>query len=358
MALLGMLALAWQRRFRFKEDVQQKSLILWGVWLLTMGVFFSVEGFFHQYYLTMMAPAVCALFGIGVVVMWNDYRQHGWRGWLLPLALLATALEQIHIITSNPAWGTWLIPLIAIPCFLVALVLIVARLFPRMLVRFNNSEGRMRYTLQGVLALALIALMLTPAVWSTIPVLQDTESQIPTAGPSANGGFGGGRADNTTSTNTALISYLEAHQGNAKYLVAVPSSMVGDSIILATNKPVMSLGGFSGSDPILTSSQLASLVANGTVRYFLLNGGGFSGRGQGSFLEDLPPTIRERIEEGGFGGGAFGGGAQSSLSSWVTQHCSTVPSNQWQSSTSSTQNPGRGFGAGGGGSLYDCASAQ
>ena len=353
LALLGMLALAWQRRPRFKEDVQQKSLILWGVWLLTMGVFFSVAGFFHQYYLTMMAPAVCALFGIGVVVMWNDYRQQGWRGWLLPLALLATALEQIHIITSNPAWGTWLIPLIAIPCFLVALVLIVARLFPRILARFTNSEGRTRFTLQGVLALALIALMLTPAVWSTIPVLQDTESQIPTAGPSANGGFGGGRADNTTSTNTALISYHEAHQGNAKYLVAVPSSMVGDSIILATNKPVMSLGGFSGSDPILTSSQLASLVANGTVRYFLLNGGGFSGRGQGSFLEDLPPAIRERIEEGGFGGGAFGGGTQSSLSSWVTQNCSAVPSNQWQSSTSSTQNPGRGFGAGSG-SLYDC----
>ncbi len=351
MALLGMLALAWQRRPRFQEDVQQKSLILWGVWLLTMGVFFSVAGFFHQYYLTMMAPAVCALFGIGVVVMWNDYRQHGWRGWLLPLALLATALEQIHIIMSNPAWGTWLVPLIAIPCFLVAVVLIAVHLFPRIVSRFNNSEGGMRYTLQGVLALALIALMLTPAVWSTISVLQNTESQIPTAGPSGTGGFGGGRADNTTSTNTALINYLESHQGNAKYLVAVPSSMTGDSIILATNKPVMSLGGFSGSDPILTQNQLAALAANGTVRYFLLSGGGFS-RGQGSFLEDLPPAIRERIEEGG-----FGGGTQSSLSSWVTQNCSVVPSSSWQTSASSTQNPGRGFGAGSG-SLYDCGSAK
>ena len=31
---------------------------------------------------------------------------------------------------------------------------------------------------------------------------------------------------------------------------------------LATNKPVMALGGFSGSDPILTTSQWAALVAN------------------------------------------------------------------------------------------------
>src|SRR5436853_1911716 len=96
MALLGMLALAWQRRPRIREDRQQQTLILWGTWLLTMAVFFSVASFFHQYYLSTLAPAICALFGIGVVVMWQDYRSldksggYGWRGWLLPLALLLT----------------------------------------------------------------------------------------------------------------------------------------------------------------------------------------------------------------------------------------------------------------------------
>src|SRR5713101_5096790 len=129
MALLGMLALAWQRRPRPREDRQQQSLILWGTWLLTMAVFFSVATFFHQYYLSTFAPAICALFGIGTVVMWRDYRSHdksgsyGWRGWLLPLALMLTALEQIHIILSDPSWGMWLIPLIAIPCALAAVIL-------------------------------------------------------------------------------------------------------------------------------------------------------------------------------------------------------------------------------------------
>src|SRR5216117_741757 len=132
MALLGMLALAWQRRPRFQEDRQQQSLILWGAWLLTMAAFFSVATFFHQYYLSTFAPAICALFGIGVVVMWKDYRHSGWRGWLLPLALLLTALEQIHIIVSDPSWGTWLIPLIAIPCALAAVILFAARLVPRL----------------------------------------------------------------------------------------------------------------------------------------------------------------------------------------------------------------------------------
>ena len=82
LALFGMLALAWQRRPRIQSDRQQQSLVFWGMWLLTMGIFFSVAGFFHQYYMTEMAPAIAALFGIGLVVMWQDYR----RWWLERLA--------------------------------------------------------------------------------------------------------------------------------------------------------------------------------------------------------------------------------------------------------------------------------
>ena len=304
MALLGMLALAWQRRPRFREDRQQQSLILWGTWLLTMAVFFSVATFFHQYYLSTFAPAICALFGIGVVVMWQDYRRSGWRGWLLPLALLLTALEQIHIIVSDPSWGTWLIPLIAIPCALAAVILFAARLVPRL--RHNVR------VLAPALCLGLLALMLTSAVWSTIPVLANEASMLPVAGPSGQsaGGLGG-----SSTTNTALIRYLQAHRGSAKYLVAVVSSNEADSIILETNQPVMALGGFSGSDPILTTTQLAALVKSGAVRFFLLNGSGGAGPG---------------------------GSGQSALITWIKQHSTVVSSSQWQSSSTSSISSGFG----------------
>ncbi|HET8912654.1 MAG TPA: glycosyltransferase family 39 protein [Ktedonobacteraceae bacterium] len=307
MALLGMLALAWQRRPHFRivqENRQMQSLILWGTWLLTMAVFFSVAGFFHQYYLSTLAPAICALFGIGVVVMWKDYRSAGWRGWLLPLALVLTALEQIHIITSNPAWGSWLIPLIAVPCVLAAGVLVMARLVPRIGFKLNLR------VLGSALCVGLLALLLTSAVWSAKPVLANEAPNLPVAGPSsqASGGFGGGNT-----TDTALINYLEIHKGNATYLVAVMSSNEADSIILATNQPVMAMGGFSGSDPILTTSQLATLTKNGTVRYFLL---------------------------GGNGGGP--GGGQSTLTTWIKQHSTLV---------SSVSSSGSGFG--GGSQLYE-----
>ena len=315
MALLGILALAWQRRPRFREDRQQQSLILWGTWLLTMAVFFSVATFFHQYYLSTFAPAICALFGIGVVVMWKDYRRSGWHGWLLPLALMLTALEQIHIIMSDPSWGMWLIPLIAIPCALAAVILFAARLIPRL--RLNAR------VLVPVLSIALLALMLTSAVWSAIPVLADETASLPVAGASAQ--FSGGQGLRST-VDTTLIRYLEAHKGSAKYLVAVASSNEADSIILETNQPVMAMGGFSGSDPILTTTQLAALVKSGTVRFFLLNGSG--------------------------GGGT--GGGQSTLITWIKQHGTVISSSQWQSS--STSSASSGFG--GAEQLYEITSAS
>ncbi len=315
MALLGILALAWQRRPRFRGDGQQQSLILWGVWLLTMGVFFSVATFFHQYYLSTFAPAICALFGIGVVVMWQDYRRSGWRGWLLPLALMLTALEQIHIIVSDPSWGMWLIPLVAIPCALAAAILFAVRLMPRLRILISGRA------LASTLCVGLLALMLTSAVWSTVPVLANQAASLPVAGPSGQtgGGFGGGNS----ATDSALIKYLEAHKGSAKYLVAVISSSEADSILLETIQPVRALGGFSGSDPILTTTQLAALVKNGTVRYFLLNGSG--------------------------GGGP--GGGQSALTTWITQHTTAVPSSQWQASSS-------GSSSGGSSQLYEYTSGS
>ena len=149
----------------------------------------------------------------------------------------------------------------------------------------------------------------------------------------------------------APIHYLEANQGNATFLVATLSSMTADGIILATNKPVMAMGGFAGADPILRTDQLASLVAKGTVRFFLL-----STRRQLSpqTLDQFPQQFRNRLQQGGFG---FGGNQQSALTSWVTQHCTTVPARLWQT-TGTGSAAGDGFGPFGANQLYDCATTH
>ncbi len=367
-ALLAIVALAWWRRPRLQQDRQQLGLVLWGFWLITMAVFFTLEGAFHEYYMTEMAPGLCALVGIGLVVMWQQYRSGDWRGWLLPFALALTAVVQIAMLSSYPTWAQWLSPLIAILTVLALLALLFFRLGPR----FNVRAGLATVRVASVaLSIGMLALLVAPTVWSGYSVIQNTESSAPTAGPGAQGNPGGARTGfaagngrgqgnfnnqqagafagffggESSRVDPALISYLETNQGNAQFLVATPSSNMADGIILATNKPVMAMGGFSGSDPILTNSDLQNVIANGTVRFFLLN----SPRATQRLFDQLPEQYRERFG-GRFGGGGFGfgGQAQSALSTWISNHCSAVPSNEWQGTTRSTSS----------GQLYDCATAR
>ncbi|EFH85079.1 glycosyltransferase family 39 protein [Ktedonobacter racemifer] len=341
LAILGLVALAWQGRPRPREDRHVHSLLLWGMWLLTMGIFFSVAGFIHEYYLTVMAPAIAALCGIGLVVMWRDYRGGGWRGWLLPAALLLTAAEQIVLLASYPTWGKFLIPLLTIPCLLAAGMLISARI-----ASLRTGKAKAVRLLLPALVVGLIALVFAPIVWAALPILQGTESDLPLAGP-ARGGNGAGLAvqgaGGTTTgeqafqngglvvspggqatADPALVRYLEEHQGHAHVLVA--TDVNADALILATNRPVMPLSGFS-SYP-LTASEAASLVASGTVRFFLLTSGG---------------------------GGPHEGGP-SSVTSWVAQHCAIVSPSLWQSPLPSP--PAAVSAQLGTTILYDCATLR
>jgi 4-amino-4-deoxy-L-arabinose transferase-like glycosyltransferase len=239
-----------------------------------------------------------------------------------------------------------MIPLMVVLCVIAAGWLMSALVARRIGVRAPRI-------LLPALGVGVLAVMLAPTVWAAIPVIQYDPAQAnnPLAGPSQRDGFGGnfgGGRDENGSADPALVRYLEANQGNATFLVATPSSMTADGIILATNKPVMAMGGFSGSDPILTTSKLASLVANGTVRFFLLNA-----RRQlpQQVLNQIPQQFRNRLQQGGF---PFGGGQQAALTTWVTQHCTPVPAKLWQSASTSSSS-GSGFGPFGANQLYDCA---
>jgi len=367
LAVLGLAAAAtfvpWRR-----PDARSRSLVLWGGWILTAGAFFSVAEFFHPYYTVMLAPAIAAPAAIGVTALWRAYRAGLWRGWLLPLVLVVTAGVQVYLLRDYPAWSRWLTPLIVGTGLVAAATLVMARRHPRRLARASVVAA-------GV---AMASLLVAPTTWAAYSVTHTVSAGIPTAGPSAqtSGGFGGGPIGAApgggptgsigsrptgamgagapgganggpggvggpggaptvgagsrpggpggpggpdgagSTTNTALIKYLEARRGGAKYLVATASSMDAESIILATGKPVMALGGFSGNDQILTTGQLARLVANGTIHYFLIQGGGQGG-----------------------GGGAGGNAA---LMQWVTTHGTLVPAGRYETgSTSTTQGGGQ-----------------
>jgi hypothetical protein len=135
------------------------------------------------------------------------------------------------------------------------------------------------------------------------------------------------------SVNSALLNYLTANQDGYKNILAVSSSNEASSTIAETGLPIMSLGGFSGSDQTLTTTaQVEALVNNKIVRFFMVGGGGGGGRG-----------------------------GSSAVSSYVQSQCTVVNSSEYSnSSTGSTSSGGfgnRGGGFGGlGGTLYKCGS--
>ena len=62
--------------------------MVWGGWLVTTLVFFSVASFFREYYMTMVAVPLAALVGIGAGELW---RLRASRPWLALGLLLASA---------------------------------------------------------------------------------------------------------------------------------------------------------------------------------------------------------------------------------------------------------------------------
>jgi hypothetical protein len=86
----------------------------------------------------------------------------------------------------------------------------------------------------------------------------------------------GGGGDAATSTElTALLS-----ASDSTWSAAVSTSQTAASLELSSGTSVMSLGGWSGSDPAVSLAQFQQLVADGEVHYYV--GGGQGGGPGGS----------------------------------------------------------------------------
>ncbi len=256
LALFCAMAAALATRVRYPFAREHQQLLLWGAWLVPQIVFFSFAGLFHRYYLEMMAPAIAALVGAGLGTLWRDYARGHWRGWLLPLAILVGAATEIAILFHFTNWIGWLIPIIAILGVLIALALIIARFFKPPISNLQSP----------ILLTGILVLLIAPTIWSITPVL-GADAGLPFAGPEL---LSRPPRPNAPQRDR-LIDYLVANRGGAQFLVATINANTAAPIILATGEPVMALGGFTGSDPILTADELALLVADNTVRYFWLN---------------------------------------------------------------------------------------
>lgn len=284
--LLGMI-ISW---FRSREKTgEMKETIFWAAWLVPVAGFFSIACFFHHYYLIMLAPPIAALSGIGWYAMYGLYKNHkDWASYLLPAAVLTTAAFQVYILSAytNQIGSAWMYVMGIVGLGVTIALLMLKRIHP-----FGKQ----------LTIISLCVLLLAPVYWSATPILYGGNSVLPESGPQLQRSNGGGMF--SSDVDTGLLTYLREHHTGEEYLFATLTTVTAAPYIINADENVMALGGFNGTDPILSVSELKNLVKEGKVKYFLIS-------------DD--------------------NSGNSELVSWIKENGTEISSDQYRSTTNST----------------------
>jgi 4-amino-4-deoxy-L-arabinose transferase-like glycosyltransferase len=323
--ILLVAGLVWRWRYP-RTDRVRAAFVLWGAWLLVTGLAFSLgKGIIHPYYSVALAPAIGALVGMGAGMLWKRRHDPAARV-VLAATLVVTAWWAYKLLDRSPDWAPWL----------RTVVLVGGLLGAGLLLFVHQIRGRAGvFVAVGVITIALAA----PAGFALSTARTTHSGAIPTAGPAGTGGFGfggggfagrfpqgipngvgagglpggggfgggggggaggGGGLLNGSSPTAALTKVLAADAGKYTWIAATVGANEASGYQLATNDPVMAIGGFNGTDPTPTLAQFEAYVRAGKIHYFIA-GGGFGG-----------------FAGGGFGrGGGFGGSTTASTSSAI-----------------------------------------
>ncbi len=325
-ALVLLVAGLWSTRRHPRTDLARAGFVVWGVLLVVTTLTFSfMAGIFHAYYTVALAPAIAALVGSGAVLLWR--RRRSYTAALTMAGTLAlTAALAFFLLDRTSDYLPWLKWLVLVAGLVSALALATVRHLPRGIVA-------------AVAATALVVGLAGPTAYAVSTASTAHSGSLPTAGPSAGstdgagrpGGRGGqaaggtaaggpaagapaaggtGAAGTTTGGGAAAGGLLEGSESSAAmtallledassytWVAATVGSNSASGYQLASEEPVMAIGGFNGSDPSPTLAEFQAYVANGEIHYFIDGGGG--GRG-------------------GPGGGSDDGGG-SEISSWVQE---------------------------------------
>ncbi len=303
LAMLGFVAAAIKEKLKSSFDNKRKlSLILWFTWLVPEFIYFSfTTGLFHPYYLTMLAAPIAALTGIGIVSMWQLYKEGGWKSWILPISLILDGLAQILLLyyynTLNASKIVMII--VSVLCFVSSVILIILNLM-------KNKNIKLKKML---LSAALVGLLVAPTVCSSTTMFYKVNGTFPAAGLSlmSQKTTGGPNIGSSNSSNTKLIEFLKAHKSGEKYILVTSSTNgYASDIIVETGESVMALGGFFGTDKVITLDQFKQLVSKGEVRYVMA-------------------------------GGMGGGNSSNDIMTWVKANGKVVSESEWKNSSTTNK---------------------
>jgi 4-amino-4-deoxy-L-arabinose transferase-like glycosyltransferase len=273
-----------------KEKLTRITIAIWTGWLASYWIVFSAAGGpFHTYYLATIAPPLAALAGIGASEAWRRYRNGDAPRPLVPLLLLAAVIWQAWLFygqlgTASPAW------LLVIAGMVLLLVALSACLFV-----FGAVAARP--ALAVIPAVALLALPLTAAL-SVVLIRPNVVAPVATLAEflERNEPADAARRDprQRDFARAKLIAFLTSQHAGEKFIVAVENALIAAPIIIATGQPVIAIGGYLGTDPILTPATLSRLSRAGVVRFAMIGGLSLTKRNQPGEI-----ALREWLQKSG-----------------------------------------------------------
>ena len=316
--------------------IRRAQIVIFGAWLIVTWLVFSfMAGIFHAYYTVALSPAIAVLVAIcGASLL--ELRDHPWMPGVAGFLIAMTSAWDMALILRSGSFA-WL-------GVCIGVIGVVAG-FGLCIIGFWMQDRlpatwplTLKHGARGVAAAAIIALLAGPIVWTVCTISTGHTGSIVTAGPGggmgggpggsgpsdsgAPDGAGGSPADDSssesasggngtdtpgggsgllggTSANESLVELLTQNASGYRWAAATTGSQNAASYQLASELPVMAIGGFNGSDPAPTLDEFKAYVAQGLIRYYIASGG----------------------MGGGMGGTQMGGSsAASEIAEWVAQN--------------------------------------
>ncbi|HEV7742040.1 MAG TPA: glycosyltransferase family 39 protein [Pseudolysinimonas sp.] len=299
-----------------RTSVRRATLVLFTGWMLVTGLAFSfMEGIFHAYYTVALAPAIAAVVAIGCGQLWA--RRAEFRARVVAAAvILVTGLTAFLVLRLVAGWMPWL-------GFVAPALAVIAALL--LLLPPRGRAGTV-----ATATVALGALLLAPAAYAAQTVATPHSGSIVTAGPAVSGisaalppsfhpanggqrppagGLAGGQGQvpggqrpggqgmgpgsgagprssggllDAAAVSGDVAAMLADHASDYTWVAAAVGSQRAAGYQLATQLPVMPVGGFNGSDPSPTLAEFQQLVADGRIHYFIAGSVGRSNGGASS----------------------------------------------------------------------------
>ena len=249
-AVIGLWGLVSRRR-QPRGDPLRACFLLWGGWLVTLFAVFSAMTTLNTYYTAALAPPAAALIGAGAAAAWSRDRAAASRRIGLALVVAGTAAYAVWLVPSSGFYKPgWLVPaIIAVAVAAIGVIL-------------WSLRARRDTWFAGALTAGLIAMALAPAVASASLVASDGGAfAVPFERATAAADLA--RVTEVIAGGQQVALSFKDQSNGAPIVLAAQTASLPSIIIYDSGLEALPIGGFDGTTPVPTLSQLEADVSEG-----------------------------------------------------------------------------------------------